>query len=232
LGGPQYQNLSGSFTTATVGSIGYYCNIVSANGRVQPTPATNSTANTEPIIYLYSTNAGYGTQWNGGSGPGSWQVSLRNASSLNAGTYSESMFDPTSSLAPLEVGSITLPTNVTYASNATAVSLSGGTDFTQFSATIEDYQNTDSNTPHTTMLYTGPITGTLTNKESYTYTNSSVSTTYTGIFPILSSVPTIVLNPQNTFQGCQAGYGFIISTTSFVCINTTDQFSTPHIFQQ
>jgi len=216
LGGAQYQNLSGSYTTATVGSDGTYCNTVSANGRVQP--ALTSAGEAEPILYLTGTSTGYGTQWNTGSGPGLWTAMPRSASSLNAGNYSASMFSPTSIEAPLEVGILTVPTGgVTYGSATAAVAVTG-TDFTQFSATNEEY------TAGEGMLYTGPWTGTL--KDNGSLTTGGVA--YTGY--LLKS--SIVLNPSTDFQACDLGYGFVISSTSFVCIDTNDEFSTPHIFQQ
>lgn len=216
LGGAQYQNLSGTYTTATVGSDGTYCNTVSANGRVQP--ALTSAGEAEPILYLTSTSTGYGTQWNTGSGPGLWTAIPRTASSLNAGNYSASMFSPASIEAPLEVGILTVPTGgVTYGSATAAVAVTG-TDFTQFSATNEE------DTAGEGILYTGPWTGTLKDNGSL----AAGGVTYTGY--LLKN--SIVLNPSTYFQACNLGYGFVISSTSFVCIDTNDQFSTPHIFQQ
>ena len=129
-----------------------------------------------------------------------------------------SMFSPTSIEAPLEVGILTVPTGgVTYGSATAAVAVTG-TDFTQFSATHEEY------TAGEGMLYTGPWTGTL--KDNGSLTTGGVA--YTGY--LLKS--SIVLNPSTDFQACDLGYGFVISSTSFVCIDTNDEFSTPHIFQQ
>ena len=214
LQGPQYQNLSGSSTTATVGSIGNYCNTLGSNGRLLP--ASNSTGEAEPIIYFTDTNTGYGTQWNQGSGPGLWFVYPRTAVSLNAGSYSDSMVDPTSIQAPMEVGILNLPTGGDP-QGSKIVSVTG-TIFSQFSAPAEEYSASGN------ILYTGPITGTIEDNGSSTVNG----VTYTGIF-IKNS---IILLPANTFQACSDGYGFVISATSFMCIDTVDQFSTPHLFQQ
>jgi hypothetical protein len=215
LQGPQYQNLSGSFTTATVGSIGNYCNTLAANGRLLP--ASTSTGEAEPIIYLTDTNTGYGTQWNTGSGPGLWFIQKRTGTSLNAGTYSDSMVFPTSIQGPLEVGAITVPTGGVPANSKTAVNVTG-TIYSQFSSPSVLYSS------DTSMLTTTPVTGTLTN--SGTDTVNSIA--YTGIF----LKGTINLLPANSFQACSSGYGFVITSTSFMCIDTVDQFSTPHLFQQ
>jgi hypothetical protein len=214
LQGPQYQNLSGTVTTATVGSIGNYCNTLGANGRLLP--ASNSTGEAEPILYLTDTNTGYGTQWNQGSGPGLWFVYPRTSTTLNAGTYSDSMVSPTSIQSPLEAGVVIVPAGgVPGGSKAVAVT---GTIFSQFSAPNEEYSSSGN------ILYTGPITGTLTNNGSSTV-NGVV---YNGI--LLKNA--INLLPANTFQACASGYGFVISSTSFMCIDTIDQFATPHLFQQ
>jgi hypothetical protein len=216
LQGPQYQNLSGTSTTATVGSIGNYCNTLGANGRL--VPASNSTGEAEPIIYLTNTNTGYGTQWNGGSGPGLWLVIDRTSASLNGGSYSDSMVSPTSIQAPMEVGIINLPsTGAPY--NSKNVTLTG-TIFTQFSQTLEPY-SADTGA----LLYTGPITGNINNNEA-AYADNGVN--YDGV--LIKNAFT--LSPANTFQGCASGYGFVVTSTSFMCIDTLDQFSTPHLFQQ
>ena len=214
LQGPQYQNLSGTSTGATVGSIGTFCNSVGPSARVQP--AATSTGEAQPILYLTDTNTGYGTQWAGGSGPGLWYAMDRTSSTLNPGSYSERMVNPTSITAPLEIGIVTLPTSLPPGtSNHLAVT---GTDFTQFSAPAIEYANSGA------MLYTGPITGTLTNNQTF----ALGGVTYSGIL----FKGAVNLLPQNTFQACQAGFGFVISPTSFMCFDTVDQFSTPHIFQQ
>jgi len=223
LSGPQYQDLSGTITTAAVGSVGNYCNTLSANGRLQP--AANSTGEGEPIIYLYDTNTGYGTQWNTGSGPGMWMVLNRTSSSLNAGNYSGALANATSIVGPLEVMELTLPKGVPTGTTAAGAVPFTGTDFSQFSSVAGEYTSSGG------VTFTGPVTGTMANNTSSTVNG----VTYTGIFPQkfgTAGNPAIIFNQQNEYQGCIDGFGFVISPTSFVCFSTVDEFPTAHLFQQ
>jgi hypothetical protein len=215
LGGPQYQNASGVYTSVAVGSVGSVKETVAANGRV-----TTSSAS-EPILYLTDTSTGYGTQWDGGSGPGLWIAMPRTSTTLNAGNYSESEANPTSMIAPMEVGIVTIPSGGVLA-NSVAVPITG-TDFTAFDSPAEAYSPNSEG-----MLYTGPIAGSLDNKTSFTYQ----SVTYTGIFGLGSMVFTPTLLYQACGQQAPAGGGFVVSPTVFICLPNGGSFTAPHIFQQ
>jgi hypothetical protein len=112
-------------------------------------------------------------------------------------------------LAPMETGVLQIPSSGLPADGST-VAVTGGQDYTAFGATGNVYVAGEN------ILDSGPITGAL----------SETS----GLF----SKSAIIL--PGTMQGCgqqsPQGAGWVISSTSFVCVPGGGSFAGIHVFQQ
>jgi hypothetical protein len=211
LSGYQWQNASGTYTsTSTPGSVSSFSYTVDPNsGRVAVSTGG------EPNLYLVDTNIGYGTMHTTSSStnpPGLFQFQPQTATTLNAGAYAYSDVFTDSQVAPLETGVLQVPSTGVPGDGST-VTLLTGQDYSVFASNGNAYQNSSSGE---TMLYSGPVTGTLSQTG--------------GLF----SKSAIIL--PGTMQGCgqqsPQGGGWVVSSTSFICVPGGGSFGVVHIFQQ
>ena len=231
--GYQFTNLSGTYSTGpgpgTVSSFAY--SVTPSTGRVVP---NNGVTITEPCMYLIDTSQGWGIQCQTAQQSGLWQFMPQTATTLNAGTYSYYVFSQIEPTAPLETGTIWLPTGGVPA-NATTIPVAGGYDYTQFYSPATAYVQ-----PSGVYTYAEPIeyAGAIITPSSiqvqaggeiYRSTataGSGIQLYGTGSEPSLS-----------TFQGCgqntlAGGGGFILTPTSFVCVPSGGSFGGVHVFTQ
>jgi hypothetical protein len=208
LSGFQWVNASGTYTAnnGQPGAIGAFSYTVDpATGRV-----TTSTTG-EPYLYLVDTSTGFGTQYStaNNTAAGLFQFQPQTSTTLSAGFYSYYVFNGTSQVAPMETGILQIPDGGVL-DTGTTVTIPSGTDYTSFGTLANVYQAGEP------ILFTGPITGTLTESA--------------GMF----NQKQIVLPGQ--MQGCgqqsPQGAGWVISSTSFVCTPGGGSFAGIHIFQQ
>jgi hypothetical protein len=220
LSGVQFVNASGTYTaTATPGAVASYSYTVAPNGRV-PVSSTG-----QPLMYLVDTNTGFGTQFAAGAAPGIFTFLPQTATALNSGTYSFSGYNDTSQLAPQEVGTLVIPPGGVPSTGA-IVSVSGY-DYTAFGEAGNVYVTGEP------ILYNGPYTGTLSETAGVFAHGVGSGTTGTPSGIIFNFAPGAT---AGYFQGCSQaapeGGGFVISSTSFLCVPAGGSFGVVHLFQQ
>ena len=154
LSGFQWVNASGTYTAnnGQPGAVGAF------NYTVSPTTGRVTTSTTaEPYLYLVDTNRGFGTQYStaNNAAAGLFEFQPQTATTLSPGFYSYYVYNGTSQVAPMETGILQIPDGG-VPSNGTTVTIPSGTDYTSFGTLANVYQAGEP------ILFTGPITGTLT----------------------------------------------------------------------
>ena len=208
LSGFQWVNASGTYTAngGQPGAVGAFSYTVSpATGRV-----TTSTTG-EPYLYLVDTNRGFGTQYSAANNAaaGLFEFQPQTATTLNPGFYSYYVYNGTSQVAPMETGIFQIPDGGLL-DNGTTVTIPTGTDYTSFGTLANVYKVGEP------ILFTGPITGTLTESGGMFLQNQII-------------LPGLM---QGCGQQTPQGAGWIISSTSFVCTPGGGSFAGVHVFQQ
>ena len=124
-------NASGTYTAngGGPGAVGSFSYTVSpTTGRV-----TVSTTG-EPYLYLVDTSQGFGTQYSTANNvaPGLFQFQPQTATTLNPGNYSYYIFNGTSQIAPMEVGTLVIAPGGVPADGTITPLAPGGQDYTAF----------------------------------------------------------------------------------------------------
>ena len=206
LSGFQWVNASGTYTVNGPGTVGAFSYTVSpTTGRV-----TTSTTG-EPYLYLVDTNRGFGTQYSAANNAsaGLFEFQPQTATTLNSGFYSYYVYNGTSQVAPMETGILQIPDGG-VPNNGTTVTIPSGTDYTSFGTLANVYKVGEP------ILYTGDITGTLTESSGLFIQNQII-------------LPGLM---QGCGQQTPQGGGWVISSTSFVCAPGGGSFAGIHLFQQ
>jgi len=203
--GTTFANGAGTIGAGAPSAIAKFTYTVTANGRVKPS------ASGIPTMYLVDTGTGFGTNWDpavtSAVNAGTWIIQQQTSTALNAGTYVMNQPFPNSNVAPLETGSIVIPTGGVPATG-TAIPFTGYV-YASYSELTADQSN-----PNNALLYSEPITGMISNT--------------TGVIPI-SGITT-----STGVMVCNNGGGYIISPTSFVCVTGASgiPYAQVYVFQQ
>lgn len=237
MAGHQWANLSGTYTSnsGNVGTISpatWAYTVSPSTGLVQVPNAAGHTV-TEPCLYLIDTSKGWGTQCGPSQQPGLWYAQPQTSTTLNPGWYTYSVYSQIEPVSPLEVGAFYVPGGIGDA--GTPVNVTTGTDYTEFENQPGAYvQVTSSNTYSEPMEYTGAITsGTFQETGGIFYALNTKTNQPNGIELFGAGS----LATQSTFQGCgqnalAGSGGFVISSTSFMCVPSGGSFGGIHVFQQ
>ncbi|HZL29131.1 MAG TPA: hypothetical protein VFC39_21575 [Acidobacteriaceae bacterium] len=225
MSGQQYVNASGTYTMSVLpGTVGNYSYTVApATGRV-----TSSTSS-EPYLYLVDTSQGFGTQYSAlnNVAPGLFQFQPQTSTTLSSGTYTYYIFNGTSQSAPMETGTLVIPSGGVPSDGTITPLAPGGQDYTAFALAGNVYVAGEP------ILFSGPVTGTLAETDGVFSHGFSANAIYTPAGIVFSITPS---TPTSYFQGCgQAatqGGGFVISSTSFICAPAGGSFAGVHVFEQ
>jgi len=203
--GTTFANGAGTISAGAPAAIAKFTYTVTSNGRVKPS------ASGIPTMYLVDTGTGFGTNWDpavtSAVTAGTWIIQQQTSTALNAGTYVMSQPFPNSNVAPLETGSIVIPAGGVPATG-TSIPFMGNVYASYSEPTAEE------SNPASALLYSEPITGTISNT--------------TGVIPI---------NGMTTSTGvmvCNSGGGYVISPTEFACLSGTSGigYAQVYVFQQ